>query len=265
MLVWSRTGRIAIWLVAALLLGILFLAPLAVILVASLSRQWNGVLPSGFTIEHYGDVLSGASSDAVWASLVTGLAASLLALVSGTWAALALRVQGETWQKILGLLFFVPSAVPSVSVGLGLLVGFSQRPLLLNGTIAIVIIAHFVLISAFTFWNVSAGLSRLSPDYEQVASSLGARPAYRLRHVTLPLIAPYLLAAFGLSFALSMGELGATVMVYPPGWETLPVAIFSLTDRGDIFSGAALTIVLVIATLVLLLGLERLPVRAASR
>jgi 2-aminoethylphosphonate transport system permease protein len=79
-----------------------------------------------------------------------------------------------------------------------------------------------------------------------------------LRRVTLPLIAPYLIAAFGLSFALSMGELGATVMVYPPGWVTLPVAIFSLTDRGDIFSGAALTMVLVAVTLILLLGLERL-------
>ena len=80
----------------------------------------------------------------------------------------------------LGLLFFIPSAVPSVSVGLGLLVAFSQRPLLLNGTTAIVILAHFVLISAFSFGNVSAGLARLSPDYEEVASSLGARPTYRL-------------------------------------------------------------------------------------
>ena len=67
--------------------------------------------------------------------------------------------------------------------------------------------------------------------------------------MTLPLIAPYLIAAFGLSFALSMGELGATVMVYPPGWVTLPVAIFGLTDRGDIFSGAALTMILIGVTL----------------
>ena len=66
----------------------------------------------------------------------------------------------------------------------------------------------------------------------------------------MPLIAPYLIAAFGLSFALSMGELGATVMVYPPGWVTMPVAIFGLTDRGDIFTGAALTMILVVATLV---------------
>ncbi|TGT15876.1 phosphonate ABC transporter permease, partial [Mesorhizobium sp. M3A.F.Ca.ET.174.01.1.1] len=85
-----------------------------------------------------------------------------------------------------------------------------------------------------------------------------------LWHVTLPLLAPYLVAAFGLSFALSMGELGATVMVYPPGWVTLPVSIFSLTDRGDIFAGAALTMILVAATLVLLLGLERITKRATG-
>ncbi len=39
-----------------------------------------------------------------------------------------------------------------------------------------------------------------------------------------------------------MGELGATVMIYPPGWTTLPVTIFSLTDRGNIADGSALTI-----------------------
>ena len=257
MLVWSRPGRIVIWAVFALLFGVLFLAPLAVILLSSLADQWNGVLPSGFTVGHYTDVAQGAAWKAVKASLLTGFLASALALVSGTWAALALRVQGATLARLLGLLFFIPSAVPSVSVGLGLLVAFSHPPLLLNGTIAIVMVAHFVLISAFTFGNVSAGLARLSPDFEQVASSLGARPAYRLWHVTLPLLTPYLVAAFGLSFALSMGELGATVMVYPPGWVTLPVSIFSLTDRGDVFAGAALTMVLVAVTLLLLLGLER--------
>lgn len=58
-----------------------------------------------------------------------------------------------------------------------------------------------------------------------------------------------------------MGELGATVMVYPPGWVTLTVSIFNLTDRGDIFADAALTMILVAATLVLLLGLERITTR----
>jgi len=52
---------------------------------------------------------------------------------------------------------------------------------------------------------------------------------------------------------MSMGELGAIVMIYPPGWVTLPVGIFALTDRGEIFDGAALTILLVVATVVTLL------------
>ena len=178
---------------------------------------------------------SGASADAVFASLVTGVVASLAALVSGAWAALALRARGGSAPAALGMLFFIPSAVPSVSVGLGLLVAFSQKPLLLNGTIGIVIAAHFVLVSAFSFGNVSAGLSRTRQNTRKWPHA-SAPALYRLTRVTLPLVAPYLVAAFGLSFALSMGELGATVMVYPPGWVTLPVAIFSLTDRGDIFT-----------------------------
>jgi 2-aminoethylphosphonate transport system permease protein len=60
-----------------------------------------------------------------------------------------------------------------------------------------------------------------------------------------------------------MGELGATVMVYPPGRVTLPVSIFSLTDCGDIFSGAALTMIVVAVNVMLLLALERLAVRIA--
>ncbi|MGH7211601.1 MAG: ABC transporter permease subunit, partial [Acetobacteraceae bacterium] len=209
--------------------------------------------------------LHGESGGELRVSIVTGFIAGLAALVSGSWAALALRGVARAPRRMLDLVFFVPSAVPSVSVGLGLLVAFSQKPLLLNGTIAIVVIAHFVLISAFTYGNVSAGLARLAPELEQVAESLGARPFYRLRRITLPLLAPYLLAAFSLSFALSMGELGATVMVYPPGWVTLPVGIFGLSDRGAVFDGAALTVLLAISTLVVLGVLSRIPLRAARR
>jgi len=93
---------------------------------------------------------------------------------------------------------------------------------------------------------------------------VGRRRRFHLSE-TLPLVAPYLLAAFSLSFALSMGELGATVMVYPPGWVTLPVGIFGLSDRGAVFDGAALTVLLAISTLVVLGALSRIPLRAARR
>ena len=265
MLVWSRRGRAGAWLLFGVLAGVVYGLPAAVILCASLARNWNGILPSGLTLAHYTEAVSGSSGAALEASLVTGAVASALAVLNGSAAALALRHVGGAPRRILDAIFFLPSAMPSVSVGLGLLVAFSRPPLLLNGTIAIVFAAHFVLISAFTFGAISAGLARISPDYEQVAASLGARPAYRLRRVTLPLVLPYLIAAFSLSFALSMGELGATVMVYPPGWVTMPVQIFGLSDRGDVFEAAALTMLLAASTLAALAAISLVPARAAAR
>lgn len=253
------------WGLLGLIVGVIYGLPAAMIGLASIAGQWNGVLPSHLTVAHYAAALAGDSGAELRVSILTGFIAGIAALFSGSWAALALRGVSAAPRRLLDLAFFVPSAVPSVSVGLGLLVAFSQKPLLLNGTTAIVIVAHFVLISAFTYGNVSAGLARLAPELEQVAESLGARPFYRLRRITLPLVAPYLLAAFSLSFALSMGELGATIMVYPPGWVTLPVGIFGLSDRGAVFDGAALTVVLAVSTLIVLGGLSQIPLRAARR
>ena len=62
-----------------------------------------------------------------------------------------------------------------------------------------------------------------------------------------------------------MGELGATVMVYPATWKTLPVNIFGLTDRGQVFQAAASTTLLLAVTLVSLIVLGRIRGRAAVR
>jgi 2-aminoethylphosphonate transport system permease protein len=265
MLVWSSAGRRGAWGLLLLCFGLVYAVPMAMIGLASIAGEWNGVLPSKLTLAHFGHALGGEAADQLRASIITGAVASSIALIAGTWAALALRTMRGPSRHLLDVLFFVPSAVPSVSVGLGLLVAFSRKPFLLNGTTWIVVIAHLVLISAFTYGNVAAGLARIPPDVEQVAASLGATPAYRLRRVTLPLVTPYLIGAFSLSFAMSMGELGATVMVYPPGWVTLPVGIFALTDRGAVFDAAALTMVLAAVTLIVLFALSRIPDRVSAR
>lgn len=162
-------------------------------------------------------------------------------------------------------MFHLPIAVPSVAIGLGLLIAFNSQPLLLGGTRWIVILAHTVLVLAFAFSAVSAALDRLDPAYRQAAESLGAGPVRVLTRVTLPLLMPALGAASGLAVALSMGELGATVMVYPAMWKTLPVTIFGLTDRGQAFQAAACTTVLLLVTLLALIALGRIRGRAALR
>ncbi len=159
------------------------------ILMSSLSEQWNGVLPSGFTLSHFRQAFGGASWDALVASLAIGFSASLFALLCGTWAALALRHHQARPAPAEHAVLHSQRGAFGVdrSRGAG---GVQPGPLQMNGTFLIVPVAHFVLISAFTFGNVMAGLARLPGDYENVAASLGASPLFRLRHVTLPMIAP---------------------------------------------------------------------------
>ncbi|MET9292889.1 ABC transporter permease subunit [Streptomyces sp. NPDC003077] len=265
MLVHSKAARWTLWALFFVLFLPLFALPFAVIVAASFATSWSGALPSGPTLAHYQDIARGDSPDALVTSLVTALAASLVALAAGTWAALAAERLRARGRRVVDALFMLPVAVPSVVVGLSLLVAFSQPPLLLNGTPQIVVIAHAILVTAFAYQSVTAALARLDPAYEQSAASLGARPAYVLWRVKLPLLLPSLTAAVGLCFALSMGEVSATMMIYPPDWMPLPVQIFATTDRGSLFGGAALAVALMVATLIVLLGVSRIRTRASYR
>ncbi|MEV7542806.1 ABC transporter permease subunit [Streptomyces sp. NPDC089915] len=265
MLVHSRGGRWAAWTLFGILFVPLFALPLLVVVAASFATHWSGALPSGPTTENYASAVQGDSLQALTTSLVTAVAASLIALTAGTWAALAAAALGRRGKRVLDALFMLPVAVPSVVVGLAVLVAFSRPPVLLNGTSAIVILAHTILVTAFAYQSVSAAIVRLDPAYEQAAASLGARPAYVLWRVRLPLLLPSLTAAAGLCFALSMGELSATMMLYPPDWMPLPVRIFTATDRGSLFGGSAVAVVLMATTLLVLLAVSRVRTRASYR
>ncbi|MFC4609472.1 ABC transporter permease [Streptomyces maoxianensis] len=265
MLVHSRKGKWTVWALFLVLFLPLFALPLLVIVTASFSTNWSGAFPSGPTAEHYSAAVRGESLQALTTSLITAVTASLLALTVGSWAALAAASLKPRGRRALDALFMLPVAVPSVVVGLAILVAFSKPPMLLNGTRWIVILAHTVLVTAFAHQSVAAAIVRLDPMYEQAAASLGARPSYVLFRVRLPLLLPSLNAAAGLCFALSMGELSATMMLYPPDWMPLPVQIFTATDRGSLFTGSAVAVVLMGTTLLVLLAVSRIRTKASYR
>ena len=265
MLLWTKPGRIVTWIAFAVVFGVLVLAPFVVVAAAAFSGTWNGVLPSEFTGSHLSEALSGDQLASLSVSLQTAFLGGLLAVVFGTWAALASRAAPAPIARLADALHHLPIAVPSVVVGLSLLVAFSRQPVLLNGTKWIVVIAHLVLMIAFSYGTVAAALQRTDDAFAQVAASLGASPARVLWKVRLPMLLPAIVSAGSLSIALSMGEVGATIMVYPASWRTLPVSIFALTDRGQTFTAAAESLVLLAATVVLVVVLDRLRGRAAER
>ncbi|OPC82167.1 phosphonate ABC transporter permease [Embleya scabrispora] len=265
MLVWSRSGRALVWALFALVFAPLVLAPLAILGIAAFAGDWNSVLPASWTSENIREATAGTNSDSLVVSVETALGASLIAIVVGTWAAIAARGAPRFVRRLTDAVFHLPVAVPSVVVGLGMLVAFSDGPILLNGTKWIVIAAHAVLVVTFAYSTVSAGLDRTDAAFAEVAASLGASPARVLLRVRLPMLLPSITAAASLAIALSMGEVGATIMVYPAEWRTLPVSIFTLTDRGKVLLGSAVTVVLLVATLVVLMVVGLLKGRVEER
>lgn len=245
MLVWTRRGRFLVRLVFFVFVLVLLVAPVLVVTLASFATSWNSVLPHGFTFAQLSAALSADSLASLSVSVQTALLAGTCAVVVGTWAAVSVDRLPERLHRVLDVVFHLPVAVPSVVVGLGLLVAFSQRPLLLNGTMWIVVLGQSMLVL--------------------VAGSLGARPGRVLLRVRLPLLLPAIAAAASLSVALCMGELGATVMLYPPSWRTLPVTIFGLADRGKTFLASGSTLVLLVTTFVVLVAIGRMSPRRVLR
>ncbi|WP_201712590.1 iron ABC transporter permease [Acidiphilium sp. C61] len=240
MLVFKPTTRRIALVTTATLFFLIFGLPLLLLLLAAFTRQWNGVLPSSLTLHHARALAAGDQGAALLHSVATGVAASFIALLFGGGGALVVRGCPPSLRRGLDMLYFLPVALPSSTIGLAMLIAFSRKPFLLNGTVLLVILAHVVLVMAYAYATISAGLDRLPHSLEEIAGSLGASPPRVLLTITLPLLLPQILAALSLGFALSMGELGASIMLYPPQWVTAPVEVFALTDRGDIYAGAAL-------------------------
>jgi len=91
MLLWSRRSRWAILIAFAVVVMVVFVAPLATVVIAGLAGSWTEALPSDFGLGHFDDALSGENLASLSVSLQTAFISGGLALALGTWAALAAR------------------------------------------------------------------------------------------------------------------------------------------------------------------------------
>lgn len=266
MLVHTKSGRAIAWIIFALLFIPIFGFPLLTVVTMAFVESWNTTLPSGFTFEHVISAIVDNGRINLLTSLQTAVLATVISLFVGTVGAIGCSRAGPRVRKVMDSAFLIPIAVPSVVIGLNLLLAFSHQPFQLNGMPLMVVMAHVCIVTAFSYTTASAAMSRIDPITMQVAESLGARPRYVLRKVTLPLLTPGLIAGAGLSFALSMGELGATIMVYPASFTPQPVAIFQLTDKSaDFINGGAYAVVLITATVIVLALMSRIRTKASFR
>lgn len=181
---------------------------------------------------------------AFWNSLWTAVAGASFAIL----VALAVGWFKERKRQGFGIsfLFQIGYAIPGTVLGLGM-VGFVHAFLpWLYATPFIVVIGYLVLYTTPAFQAVKAAVSQLPVSLEEAARVLGRGPFKTFLEVTLPLIRPGLLGGWILVFILSMRELAATLIVRPPGFDTLPVRVWIYTmDVGPEPRAALLALALV--------------------
>jgi iron(III) transport system permease protein len=219
----------------ALCIAIAVLPHVGVVLL-SFAREWYGtILPGGFTLEHYGDALGHELTlSAITKSLKYASIATVLDVVLGVCVAYVNARTRIFGRQLVDAMAMLPLAVPGIVIAFGYLAmtreGRAFHFLMLGEDPALLlVIAYSVRRLPFVVRSASAGFQQVSPSLEDAAQSLGCPPIKAILKITLPLIAPNLIAGGLLAFAFSMLEVSdSMILAQQAAHYPITKAIYSL-------------------------------------
>ena len=247
----------ALWL-AIMGFGILYV-PVVVMVVYSFNASRLVSVWAGFSTRWYGELMQNDQVlSALAKSLWVAVNAATLSTVFGVLIALAfVRYGNFRFRLLLSALASTPLVMPEVVTGLSLLLLFIAMEGFLGWPagrgIDTIIIAHTTFGMCFAAVVVQSRLRDFDMSIEEAASDLGATQPYIFFSITLPIIAPAVVAAWLLAFTLSFDDLVIASFVSGPGSSTLPIVVFSKVRLGvtpEINALATIMIALVAASVI---------------
>ena len=245
---------------SALVIALLWI-PLVIVCVNALNRDELLVSWQGATTRWFGQAWNdGIVRDSLLVSLRIALVSTAVSLVIATTAVLFWRGALPRARRILDASTVLRIAMPEVVFATGLLLLFARIGIPF-GT-PTVALGHAVFGSAYATVVLQARLRALDPALEEAAGDLGASPFRRAWRVTLPLLAPGLLAAGGLAFILSLDDVITTQLLGDPRENTLPLVILGIvrrtvTPEANAIGAIVLALSIVVTTFVILASGQR--------
>lgn len=233
-------------------------APVVVLIVFSFNSAQRGLAWRGFTLDWYPKLLSNDQLlDALFVTLRVGAIAVVASTVLGSLLGLGLarlRFRGKAATETLLL---VPMVTPEIVMGLSLLLFFLQL-FDGHGGVGQVSIAHITFCISYVAVVVRARAANMNPALEEAARDLGASAWGAFRFVTLPLIAPAVVAGALLAFSLSFDDYVVTTFNAGVGSSTLPLYIYGKVKFGVTPEINAISTIIVAVTAVAILIAWRL-------
>lgn len=254
------------------LLGLLT-TPLAALALRSVTRlqpdRGQQAYTPGFTLSFYRElginrrdsIAYSPPTTAIGISLGYAAATVILSLALGLPASWALaRNASSLSSRILDPLLMLPLGTSAVTLGLGFIVALGP-PIDLRTSPVLVPLAHTLVAFPFVVRSLTPALRSIRPRLHQAAAVLGATPQQVARWIDLPLVGRAMIVAATFAFTISLGEFGATSLIYRPEYQTVPIAIYRFISRpGDLNYGQALALstILMLVCAGGMLAIERL-------
>jgi spermidine/putrescine transport system permease protein len=191
--------------------------------------QWEGI-----SLHWYGSALhNSAFLAAATTSLILATIAALVATVTATMAALATtRSSGFKGEGLIHIILNQPLMVPEIVLAIALMIILAQvKQVTGYSGLGYLIIAHSAFCIPFAYMPIRARLEGMDLTLETAAADLYASRLYTFRKVTLPLLAPGILAGFMLAFVVSLDDVVISDFLKSPGQETLPTYLLGELRR----------------------------------
>lgn len=253
--------RCSFWGVIGLLgaiAAVLLMAPTVVVLITSFTSGYSLKFPPpGYSARWYSALWNDSPEliEAFVLSLKLATIATGVSIVLAVAAALALARRREAWARVFESVLLSPLMLPALAIGLSLLMLFN-----LAGTglsFWTLVIGHTAITTPYILRTTSASLMQMDASLLESAHSLGASPLYVFRTVTLPLISRGIAAGAFIGFMYSFDNVAVSLFLSDARSEVLPIRMWHIIESSLDVRAAAVSGVLIAATLVMMIVMER--------
>lgn len=225
----------------------------AVVATASTRTISGGLRLDNFSTVHFENVLAnrGGAMEALQTSLGLGVAAALITAVIGTLTAYIVVRHRNLASRILDFLTLVPNTIPGIVVAVGLILAWTQSwlPITPYNTMWILVLAYCCLLLPYPVRYANGALRQIGPSLEEAARVAGAPAIIAFTRILMPLIAPSVVAAMLLVFAVAARELVATILLAPIGTRTVSLFIWRQFEQGSVGLGMAMSVFAIAITM----------------
>jgi len=184
----------------------------------------------------------------LWNSTKASLAAGLIVAIYATFGAYIINRKVRLGKGFFNFLAILPMGVPGTFMGLGFILAFNTPPIVLTGTLSIIILSMMIRSLPLGYRAAQGTLKQIDVSIEECASDLGANPIRVFRDIVFPLLRTPFIFSFIYSFMLSINTLSAIIFLVSPRSNLASVFTMAFVERGDWSKAAALTLGIMIIT-----------------